>query len=660
MLQPSETILEQSRIRIEQIYPELNAGRYPVKRCVGDTLEVWADIFMDGHDLIRAAVLYAAPGESDWREAPMKDLTNDRWHGSFPLEKQGRWRFTIEAWHDVFGSWARDTRKKLEAGQSINLELIEGRQIIDHIFSGKNTGEKAKAHKQCQKWLALKEEALAQALLSPEAETLIALYEPRDNAMRYERTLEVVVDRELACYGAWYEMVPRSQGTDPKRGSTFAECEERLPDIQAMGFDVIYFTPIHPIGTAFRKGKNNSLTAQPDEPGSPYAIGSSEGGHTAVHPELGTLKDFKHFVKAAKKHGMEVALDFAVQCSPDHPWVKEHKDWFSIRPDGTIKYAENPPKKYQDIVNVNFQSPDASALWAELRRAVQFWIDQGVTIFRVDNPHTKPFAFWEWLIGGIKEKHPEIIFLSEAFTRPKVMYALAKLGFTQSYTYFTWRNTKAELITYLTELTTDWPKDFFRPNFFPTTPDIFPYYLHNSGRPGFMTRLALAATLAGSYGMVNGYELCDGEPLPDGKGGFKEEYLDSEKYQFKTRDWNGPGPYPGGNIKAFVTKLNLIRKHNSSLKAFTSLKFHPASNEQVIFYSKNDADGWIFVAVNLDPKQVQEAHIILPLALMGIGPDETYAPEDLLQGHSWKWTSQHQHLRLDPAINPVAIFRIKP
>ncbi len=642
MIQPFPT-----RILIQNVQPEIDAGRYPAKACVGEAFEVQADIFMDGHDTLRAVLAYAAPGEKAWQEVPLQPLGNDRWAANFPIDRLGTWRYTIRAWPDAFASWAKNTRKKREAGQAIHLEMLEGKQLIEAAMGA---GKK----KLLKPLLSADEDTL----LSEETEALLSIHAPRHGLAEHARILTLTADPELAGFGAWYEMVPRSQGTDPMRGSTFAECKARLPQIEAMGFDVVYFTPIHPIGRAFRKGKNNSLHAGPYEPGSPYAIGSHEGGHREIHPELGTMKDFKHFVKAAKKHGLRVALDFAVQCSPDHPYVTQHPEWFSFRPDGTIKYAENPPKKYQDIVNVNFESPDAEGLWEELRDVVLHWAAAGASIFRVDNPHTKPFAFWEWLIASVKEKYPEAIFLSEAFTRPKVMHALAKLGFTQSYTYFTWRNTKAELTEYLTELTRGPAKDFFRPNFFPTTPDIFPPYLHQDQRAAFMVRLALAAGLSGSYGMLNGYELCEGEPLPDGKGGFKEEYLDSEKYEIRVRNWQGESPYGRGNIRDFVTALNRIRREHPAMRNFTSLRFHPAENDQVLFFSKSDARGSIFFVINLDPTQPQEAMIEMPLKALGLSSTEPYALDDLLQGHRWHWTGARHHQRLDPNVNPVAIFRV--
>lgn len=626
-----------SRVAIENLYPEVDQGRFPVKRIEGETLDVWVDIFQDGHDLLRAVILHKRKGGKTWKETLLALDANDRWHGSFPLPEPGRYLYTVKAWPDTFGSWRRDTLKKQQAGQDIALELREGRELAAKLLEKKK--------KIIKRFDSLDDDAL----LAEDTEAMVAEHAPHTGAAFYAREVEVLVERRRAEFSAWYELFPRSQGASPENSGTFRDAMERLPEIKAMGFDIIYLPPIHPIGEAFRKGKNNALTAAPGDPGSPYAIGSKDGGHKAVHPELGTLAEFRLFVEAAHALDMEVALDFAVQCSPDHPYLKEHPEWFVKRPDGSIKYAENPPKKYQDIVNVNFESDDADALWQELYSVIDFWIQQGVTLFRVDNPHTKPFAFWEWLIEKVHEKRPDILFLSEAFTRPKVMYRLAKLGFSQSYSYFTWRNTKQELTEYLTELTADWPKEYFRPNFFPTTPDIFPFYLHNSGRPGFMIRLGLAATLSGNYGMLAGYELCEGEPLPG-----KEEYLDSEKYEIKPRDWNAPG-----NIKPFVTKLNRIRQENAALQQFKNLRFCPASNDQILFYVKwsSDRKNVVLVAVNLDYRNAQEAYIEMPLHFFSHAENKPYRLDDLLLGHSWQWSGARQHIRLDPKINPLAIFR---
>ena len=485
-----------ARIAIERIYPELDCGRFPVKRIVGDRLDVWADIFRDGHDVIAAALRVRATDESSWREVPMRHHDNDRWVGEFTLERNTRYFYTVEAWTDVFASWRQDAIKKRDAGQNIDTDLIEGREIVASRASSAASADRRSLQSAIEAFdRAAGSDERAKILLGEDLGRLMALWGPRADRSAYERELEVIVDRPGARFAAWYEMFPRSQGSTPGRGATFDDCIARLPAVRAMGFDVVYLVPIHPIGRINRKGPNNTLQAGPGDPGSPYAIGAAEGGHTAVHPELGTLDDFRRFVAACRQNGMEVALDFAIQCAPDHPWITDHPDWFIFRPDGTIKYAENPPKKYQDIVNVNFQSADREGLWNELRDVLLFWVGQGVKIFRVDNPHTKPLPFWEWVIRQVQADHPDVMFLSEAFTRPKMMRRLAKAGFTQSYTYFTWRNTKPELTEYLTELTQTEMREYFRPNFFANTPDILPPFLQQGGRPAFMIRLVLAATL---------------------------------------------------------------------------------------------------------------------------------------------------------------------
>ncbi len=613
------------RIAIEQVYPEIDHGRFAAKRIAGEKIEVWADIFMDGHDLLHAVVAYGLLGTKEMNEVSMAHQGNDRWSADLPITEPGRYHYTIIAWPDHFGSWRRDTLKKQEAGQDIALELQESRLLLESML-----GTKKRLWKEVSK---------QDPLLESMVEIAFA-HAPRNGQVAYP-TLELLVERKKAEFSAWYELFPRNE-------DGFAGVEKRLPQIRGMGFDVLYFPPIHPIGLAFRKGRNNAPSAEPGEPGSPYAIGFSEGGHKAVHPELGTLDDFRRLVKSAQSLEMEVALDFAVQCSPDHPYVWEHPEWFRFRPDGSMKYAENPPKKYQDIVNVDFECANAQGLWNELLSIVTFWVEQGVTIFRVDNPHTKPFAFWEWMIGEVHKTRPDIIFLSEAFTRPKIMYRLAKLGFAQSYSYFTWRNTKAELTEYLTELTTTLPKEFFRPNFFPVTPDIFPRYLQTSGKAGYMIRLALAATLGGNYGMLSGYELCESGALEG-----KEEYADSEKYEIKRRNWDTEE-----NIIPFVTALNRARHGNPALQQFKNLRFCHAENDQVLFYTKWSADrqNVVFIAVNLDPSHTQEAVVHLPLYEFGVHEDNAYTLDDLLLGHSWKWTGNRQHLRLDPTVNPVAIF----
>ena len=587
-------------IVILDVRPQIDCGRFPVKRELGDTLAVEATIFKDGHDKLAAVLKHRRAGEEVWRETRMS-LVNpglDLWRAEIALEALGRVEYTIEAWTDHVASWRDEVEKKRAAGQDVTLEMEEGRAIL-------------------------------------------ARGEDRSDAAACDRVLEVVVDPVRARFAAWYEMMPRSQGTDPRRGSSFAEAARRLPEIAAMGFVVVYLPPIHPIGRVHRKGPGNSLRAKPGDPGSPYAIGSDEGGHDAVHPELGTLEDFRRFRAEAERLGMEIALDFAIQCAPDHPWVKAHPEWFRFRPDGTIKYAENPPKKYQDIVNVDFQGAASQSLWNALRDVVLFWVGNGVKTFRVDNPHTKPVPFWEWMIGEVKSRHPEVIFLSEAFTRPPMLKTLAKAGFGQSYTYFTWRNTKAELTEYLTELSQSETREYLRPNFFANTPDILPPFLQTGGRPAFRIRLVLAATLSSLYGIYNGFELCEATAIPG-----TEEYLHSEKYQYKVWDWDRPG-----NIKDDIARINRIRRDNPALHEFDNIRFHPASDDHVLFYGKTAGDNVILVAVNLDPFVAREAALEFPF-------DGEFEVEELLGGESFRWQGSKQHWRFDPKVNPAAIFRI--
>jgi starch synthase (maltosyl-transferring) len=640
----------QNRVVVESIYPEIDGGRYPVKRIVGDLFEVWADIFRDGHDVIGAALLYRTTDESRWQRAPMAHRDNDRWFGTFQLTRNTRYLYTIEAWTDVFASWRRDISKKVEAGQKVDLELAEGRQILG--AAAQAGGAAAAAIRAALEQLtgaASPEEQIA-ALLDKGLQRVMVEHGPREDVSIHFQTFELVVDRPQAAGAAWYEMFQRSQGTDPTRSATFEDCIKRLPEIHDLGFDVVYLVPVHPIGRVNRKGKNNTLRAGPEDPGSPYAIGSREGGHDAIHPDLGTLEDFAHFVKSCHDLGMEVALDFAIQCAPDHPWVTEHPEWFSFRPDGTIKYAENPPKKYEDIVNVNFYGPHRDALWRALRDVVLVWVERGVKIFRVDNPHTKPIPFWEWLIRDVQVRHPDVIFLSEAFTRPKMMKALAKVGFTQSYTYFTWRNFKQEIIDYLTELTQSTCREYFRPNFFPNTPDILPPILQKGGPPAFKIRLTLAATLSSVYGIYNGFELCEGAAVPG-----KEEYANSEKYEYKVWDWNRPG-----NIKPFVAAINRIRRENPALREFLNLTFWRADNDNVLFYSKMTADrsNMVFVAVNLDPFEAHDVTLWFPIGEIGLSDPDAFEAEELLTGAKHLWRGSPQQIRLDPQDNPVAIFRL--
>ena len=637
-----------ARIAFEDIYPEIDCGRWPAKREAGERFDVWADILADGHEQLRARLVWrAATGEGG--HAAMQPIGNDRWHGQFTPPRNTRYRYLLEAWVDGYGSWAHDTELKHRAHQPIGLEIIEGERLIEQA-AGRADGQDRRRLQAIVAALHGADPTIRLALmLDAGTVELVGAY-PDASWVARSHELPLTVDREAARFAAWYEMVPRSQGRLPRRSATFEDCIARLPDIKAMGFDTIYLPPIHPIGEINRKGRNNAVRAEPGEPGSFYAIGSRHGGHTAIEPGLGTLEDFRRFVAACEALGIEVALDFAVQASPDHPWIKQHPDWFRYRPDGTIRHAENPPKRYEDIVNVDFFSSDAEGLWHELRDTVLFWIQQGVTVFRVDNPHTKPVAFWAWLIDSVQQRHPEVIFLAEAFTRPKMMRLLAKAGFGQSYTYFTWRNSKVELTDYLTELSQSTAKEFLRPNFFANTPDILPPYLQTGGRPAFMVRLALAATLSPAYGIYNGFELCEAAALPG-----REEYANSEKYEFKVWDWDRPG-----NIKPFIAKVNAIRRANRALHHLRNLRFHTAENDQVLFYSKisEDRTNAVFVVVNLDPHHVQNCMIEMPLALLGLAPDQPYLLDDLLHGHSWSWTGARQHQQLVPERNPVAIFRL--
>jgi starch synthase (maltosyl-transferring) len=561
--------------------------------------------------------------------------------------------YTVEAWTDAFRSWQAEFAKKFEAGiPDLRSEALEGAALVEAAARRARDRADRKRLLEFSQQISTGANSEIRAIAqSGELAVLMATYPDRAAATQYDPPLRVVVDRPAALIAAWYEFFPRSAEGRGDRGSTFRDCLPRVDDARAMGFDVIYFPPIHPIGHTNRKGRNNSTTYEPGEPGVPWAIGSEAGGHKAVEPSLGTLKDFEWLEKEVRKRGMEIALDFAINCSPDHPYVKEHPDWFYKRPDGTIKYAENPPKKYEDIYPLNFHCENWRELWAELKSVVLFWADRGVRIFRVDNPHTKPVAFWEYLITGVREKYPDTIFLSEAFTRPKMMKALAKAGFNQSYTYFTWRNSKRELIEYFTELTQTEMNEYFRPNLWTNTPDILPFVLQEGGRPAFMIRVALAATLSPLYGIYSGYELCENEPLPG-----REEYLDSEKYQFKERDWNAPG-----NIKDWIARLNKIRKENRALQFYTNLQFHDADNDAILFYSKMTAarDNIILVVVNLDPHRKQDSFVYVPIESFGQMESDVYQVQDLLSGATYTWRGRRNYVELDPDIQPAHIFLVR-
>ncbi len=645
--------LADARIAIESVEPEINAGRFSAKAALGDIVRVEADIFCDGHDVIDAAVLFRVAGARTWREAPMRFFDNDRWRGSIKIEKQAPYEFTIIAWRDLFASWREEVQKKVGAGQRVSSEITEGERLVAHACDGDRAGGADRTllgKLQASLDAARSDEAKLELLLDDAIEALFRRAGPRTNLTRYDKVLRIWVDRLRAAFSAWYELMPRSQSGDPKRHGTFDDVIGHLPYIRALGFDVLYMPPIHPIGRVNRKGRNNTLTPAPNDPGSPYAIGSPEGGHDAIHPELGSFADFARLVDAAAEHGLEIALDFAIQCAPDHPWIKEHPEWFDWRPDGTIKYAENPPKKYEDIVNVHFYRGALPSIWYALRDIVLFWAEKRVRIFRVDNPHTKPLPFWEWMIAEVHAQYPDVIFLAEAFTRPKMMKRLAKVGFTQSYSYFTWRNTKQELTDYLTELTQSECRHYMRPNFFVNTPDINPYYLQTSGRPGFQVRLVLAATLAGNYGVYNGFELCEAAAITG-----REEYTDSEKYEIRAWDWERPG-----HIRTDIALVNRLRAEHPALRDFTNLTFYNAWNDNILYYGRRtpDLSSFILVAVNLDPHTPQGADFEVPLWEFGLPDDASIAAEDLVTGDRFTWTGKIQHVLLDPAERPYAVWRL--
>ncbi len=633
------------RFLIEDVYPCVDGGRFPVKRIAGEPVDVWADIMREGHDVLAAAVLWRKETADQWQRVPLTLHSNDRWQGQFIPAEPGRYVFAVEAWTNRFATWRQEFLLKQKAGQDVTLEGREGRELLNDI----------KGATQAERWLldgarnAFDRDGNADVLLTDELAAAMMASEPRDD-ISLSAPIPLVIDRPLARAGAWYEMIPRSQGTVPGKHGTFDDCIARIPEIAALGFDVVYLTPIHPIGRTNRKGRNNSLKAGPDDPGSPYAIGSAEGGHDAVHPELGTLEDFRRFVLACKSHGIDVALDFAIQCSPDHPWLTEHPEWFKRRPDGTVRYAENPPKKYEDIVNPDFYCTDRIALWQALRDVVLFWVGQGVRIFRVDNPHTKPLPFWEWLIHEVQLQEPGVIFLAEAFTRPKVMKGLAKLGFTQSYTYFTWRTHKAEIQEYLSEITRYPEREYFRPNFFVSTPDILPVQLQSGAPWMFKSRVALAATLSSTYGIYNGFELLEHEPVPG-----KEEYLNSEKYELKVRDWNKPG-----NIKDYIAALNRIRRENPALLQTANVQFAQVDDPSVIGFVKHSTDGKNAVAVAIALAPDGPRRFWFHFGAMEMGPDGKRQPirwiKNLKSGerHMVEWGGVR--LTINPGDDPALLF----
>jgi len=650
----SETAIDgRLRVVIARLSPEIEGGRFAIKRVAGETVVVEADVFADGHDQVACQILFWQD-EGQPKVSSMKPLGNDRWRGEFSVEKPGRYHYTVEGWVDRFQTWWKDLEKRIAAKQDISTDLLIGAGLIE-AAAGRAKGEDAKVLLDWAGKLRRSKQDESKNVIAAGADLqqLVQQYPERELATRYAKELTVIVDRAKAGFSAWYEVFPRSCAAEQTRHGSLQDCAQWLPYIASMGFDVVYLPPIHPIGKSFRKGKNNSLPAQPDDVGSPWAIGSAEGGHKSIHPQLGTLEDFRRFRSKAADHGLEVALDIALQCAPDHPYVQQHREWFSTRPDGSIQYAENPPKKYQDIYPLDFETAQWQALWEELKSVFLFWIEQGVRIFRVDNPHTKAFAFWEWVIAEIKKEHSDVLFLAEAFTRPNVMYRLAKLGFSQSYTYFTWRNTKQELTQYFTELTQTDVREYLRPNLWPNTPDILPEFLQVGGRPAFMVRLVLAATLSANYGIYGpAFELCENTPLRPGS----EEYLNSEKYELKHWDLDSKA-----SLRNFVSRLNRIRRETPALQSNSGLRFHGTDNPALICYSKatDDLSSVVVVVVNLDSRHVQSGWITLDLGTIGLDTRHAFQAHDLLSEGRFLWQDSKNFVELTPESLPAHILLLR-
>ncbi|MFF9094704.1 alpha-1,4-glucan--maltose-1-phosphate maltosyltransferase [Streptomyces sp. NPDC014802] len=643
------------RIPVRDVHPRVECGRRPAKAVVGETFQVTATVFREGHDAVAANVVLRGP---DGRKGPwtaMRELAegSDRWGAEVTPDAEGHWTYTVEAWSDPVTTWRRHAAIKIPAGIDTGLVLEEGGQLYERAAARAPRGPARTLLRETAKRLlddSLPVQERYAAALAPEVDEVLARY-PLRELVTASKAMPLLVERERALFGSWYEFFPRSEGTPEQPHGTFRTAARRLPKIAEMGFDVVYLPPIHPIGTTFRKGKNNTLEAGPDDVGVPWAIGSSEGGHEAVHPQLGTIEDFDWFVAEARSHGLEIALDFALQCSPDHPWVHKHPEWFHHRPDGTIAYAENPPKKYQDIYPIAFDA-DMDGLVAETVKVLRHWMDHGVRIFRVDNPHTKPVVFWERVIADINASDPDVIFLAEAFTRPAMMHTLAQIGFQQSYTYFTWRNGKQELTDYLTELSGD-AASYMRPNFFANTPDILPGYLQHGGRPAFEVRAVLAATLSPAWGIYSGYELCENTPLREGS----EEYLDSEKYQLTSRDW-AAAEREGRTIAPLITRLNDIRRGHPALRRLRNLRFHTTDNDAVLAYSKREGDDTVLVVVNLDPHHTQEATVSLDMPRLGRDWHAELSVHDELTGATYRWGSAN-YVRLDPGRTPAHVFHVR-
>ncbi len=643
-----------ARVVIERVRPQVDCGSFAAKRVVADIVTVEADIVADGHDLVAGELLYRHAQDEGWRRVPLKPLGNDRWSAEFIASKTGRYCYTVEGWIDRFETWRRGIIKRFESGESIRTECLAGAGLLDETALRATAEDADRLNDWAQ---ALRDEGNAdsnmQIALSDELGDVVRRYADRRFSTRYEKDLDLLVDRAKAAFSAWYELFPRSCSPDPSRPGTLRDCEARLPYIAAMGFDVLYLPPIHPIGRTSRKGRNNEGTPGPDDPGSPWAIGSEEGGHTSIDPRLGTFDDFARLVAKATEHDIEIALDLAFQCSPDHPYVRQHPEWFRKRPDGTIQYAENPPKKYQDIYPFDFETPQWRELWEELKGVVLFWVSRGVRIFRIDNPHTKALPFWEWLIGEVKDQHPDVFFLAEAFTRPKLMYRLAKVGFSQSYTYFTWRNARQELTDYFRELTETELSQFFRPNLWPNTPDILPEFLQAGGRAAFMIRLILAATLGANYGIYGPvFELCENTPREPGS----EEYLDSEKYQVKHWDLDNPR-----SLKHLIARMNQIRRESPALHRDVNLRFHETDNAAVICYSKaaKDLSDIIIVVCNLDPLHTQSGWVNLDLRALELDAGRVFQAHDLLGDGRYLWRGARNYFELTPESLPAHIMKVR-
>jgi starch synthase (maltosyl-transferring) len=647
--------MDEGRIRvvIENVRPRVENGKYPIKRVLGEPVIVSADVYSDGHDTLSAVALYRGPGDTEWREAPLKPKGNDRWEGRFIVEEIGEYRYTVSGWVDRFKTWRHDLKNRHEGGQELGVHFLIGAELLDETSqAGKEERQRRLAEIIGIFRSGKNEDEKLGLALGEELELLMDAEGERRFKTTYGAEFVVTVERPKALFSSWYERFPRSCSTIEGKHGTLADCIRVLPEIARMGFDVWYLPPIHPIGKTNRKGKNNAPTAGPGDVGSPWAIGSAEGGHKSIHPDLGTMEDLKALLAKGKEHGVDIALDLAFQCSPDHPYVKEHPEWFRWRPDGKVQHAENPPKQYEDIIPLNFECEAWQELWEELKSVVLFWAKQGVRIFRVDNPHTKPFRFWEWLIRECKAEYSDLMFLSEAFTRPKVMYELAKIGFTQSYTYFTWRNTKPEFTEYITHLLNTEVREFFRPNFWPNTPDILPEHLQYGGRSAFVGRLLLAATLSSNYGIYGpAFELCVEEGLPG-----KEEYLNSEKYQLTRWDWDR-----AGNLKDLIARVNRIRRENKALQTTWNLRFHEVDNEYLMFYGKatDDLDNIILVVINLDPAHTQSGWVKVPIHDLGLPADQPYLVHELLSDDKYIWHGEKNYVQLDPSVSPAHVFRVR-